>query len=399
MATSNIESCLDENTIQAFVEGLLGDDARGRAESHIDGCRDCRVLLGEAVRQIEHSVSDASDTREFSTQVDLERSAGEYEPRHAPGDMLGDIRVMRLLGRGGMGDVYLARDTKLGRKIALKVIRPSLARSEKALRKFQKEAQLTARLNHPNIVTIHGVGEHRGAPWLALEYVEGRSLRERIDELRAQQTAIEQTARGTVPKAGVGPAGAAEAARVALSIAQALAHAHNHDVFHLDLKPDNVLIGGDGRVRVVDFGLSKLAVGDEHKSAAGTPHYMAPEQWASEPHSRTDIWALGVTLYLLLSGQRPFDGDSINAIKALVCSDAPGAQCQQSRRRAGSDGQAGRRMPAEGSRRPAERTAGRRRVARDLGTGASTGGRRGQPVPRAHAVSRTGCALVLRTRQ
>src|SRR5262249_20861051 len=140
------------------------------------------------------------------------------------------------LGRGNMGEVYLARDTKLGRKVALKLINPRLLGSADARARFLFEAQATASCNHPHIVTIHAVGEHESAPYFALEYLEGQTLRDRLAEHPSVQGAL----------------------RMALAIADALREAHSKGILHRDLKPENVLVPRDGRLRVVDFGLAHL---------------------------------------------------------------------------------------------------------------------------------------------
>lgn len=218
------------------------------------------------------------------------------------GSIVDHYAVMRLLGQGGMGEVYLARDRRLGRKVALKVIRRERVGSATAVERFMNEARLTAKFSHPNIVTIHDVGEFNGTPYVALEYLQGQDLRERLLERRL-----------TVP----------EAARVGLAIAEALDEAHGHGVLHRDLKPGNIIIPRDGRVRVVDFGLAKSIDSDDHTEqpsetkgsegalesrAGGTPAYMAPEQWRHEPCTdRTDVWALGLLLFKMCSGRLPFD--------------------------------------------------------------------------------------------
>lgn len=200
----------------------------------------------------------------------------------APGSMVDHFKVLRLLGRGGMGTVYLCRDTVLGRKVALKVIRPEALGNQEARKRFMLEAQLTARLAHPHIVTLFGVGEHEGTPWVALEYLDGVTLKQRLLEERP---------------------GFRESLRIALPIAEALEAAHERGVLHRDLKPNNVLLARDGRPRVLDFGLAKLVstereasdllarTGEIERDAQeeledsrdtyvhGTPRYMSPEQW------------------------------------------------------------------------------------------------------------------------
>jgi len=232
----------------------------------------------------------------------------------AAGTMVDQFKVIRLLGRGGMGEVYLARDTGLGRKVALKVIHGSLIGSEKAETRFLFEARATARFNHPNIVTIYAVGTFRESPYVALEYLEGATLRERFAD---------------------GRPGPREAARLGAAVADALAEAHGAGILHRDLKPDNVIIPRDGRVRVLDFGLARVlpprrsrvaepgidvahateeqaaaleAAQGEDGKLAGTPAYMAPEQWCGNPGvEATDVWALGVLLHELITGVRPYE--------------------------------------------------------------------------------------------
>lgn len=232
----------------------------------------------------------------------------------APGTEVDHFKVIRLVGRGGMGEVYLARDTQLGRRVALKVIHADALGNETEVKRFLREAQITARFSHPHIVTIYSVGEHKGSPYLALEYLSGQSLRERLDEDRP---------------------GLRESLRLGLAIAEALCEAHRHGVLHRDLKPGNVLVPRDGRVRVLDFGLSRAVPAGEKtmperslleslsasdlanrsvlESAGGglkgTPAYMAPEQWAEQPGTAaTDVWALGLILYELAAGKHPFQG-------------------------------------------------------------------------------------------
>ncbi|MBW2454027.1 MAG: protein kinase [Deltaproteobacteria bacterium] len=233
---------------------------------------------------------------------------------------------MRLLGRGGMGEIYLARDTKLGRKVALKVVHPRLLGSEDAIERFKSEARITAKFDHPNIVSIYDVGDHQGRPYLTLAYLEGENLHERAKERRPSVQ---------------------ESIRFGLAIARALEEAHRHGILHRDLKPANVVIARDGRLRVLDFGLAKALpqrqgtlpargapegqresetpdtlTGDT--SGGGTPAYMAPEQWReAECSQATDIWALGVILFELLAGRRPYVADNVLDYAVVVSDAAP----------------------------------------------------------------------------
>jgi eukaryotic-like serine/threonine-protein kinase len=246
-------------------------------------------------------------------------------PSLARGTLIDHYRVVRLVGRGGMGEVYLARDTRLGRRVALKVVHRRRIGSSEAIARFLFEARTTARFSHPHIVAIHGVGEHEGQPYLALEYLEGRTLRARLRESRP-------TLR--------------EGARAGLAVAEALAEAHANGVLHRDLKPDNVFLPSDGRIRVVDFGLARVRSQDdggterwqgasaeydpeqrpeERAAVYGTPSYMAPELWFG--HNATgaaDVWALGMILHELFTDQHPYRKRGEGPPRAAeVCSPRP----------------------------------------------------------------------------
>ncbi len=232
-----------------------------------------------------------------TTQVDLHRPSVEtFESLQTPaiGLHIDHFRVLRQIGVGGMGRVLLARDTRLGRLVALKLIREDRLDGE-GIVALMAEARLTARVSHPNIVTIHHIGRWGKSPYLALEYISGTSLRERLVSSPPTQR---------------------EALRIALSIARALEAAHAARIVHCDLKPENVLLPSDGRLRVVDFGIGHVVEtmttgprepGQGH--VAGTPGYMAPEQWRGEtPSEAADLWAMGMILYEMLAGYRPFEG-------------------------------------------------------------------------------------------
>ena len=257
----------------------------------------------------------------------MSSSQEKGEPLFEPGSTVDQFRVIRLAGRGGMGDVYLARDTRLGRRVALKVVRSAGKGSQTAIQRFLHEARTTARFNHPHIVTVYASGVHQGHPYLALEYLDGQNLRERMG--------------------GEGPS-FRESLRTGLAISSALEEAHRHNVLHRDLKPENVLIPRDGRVRVVDFGLAEVVPGNDSippetlesldraltvlptsfasdgPGIEGTPAYMAPEQWRNqEITAATDIWALGVIIYELLVGCRPYQANDLVRLAAKVVGPEP----------------------------------------------------------------------------
>jgi TolB-like protein/Flp pilus assembly protein TadD len=209
-----------------------------------------------------------------------------------PGALFGRYELLREIGRGGFGVVWEARDRELGRSVAFKAVRPG---SQAGLReeRLLREAELAARLSHPNIVTLHDVGRSENGPYLVLELLRGQTLAERL---------------------GLGPLPVHEALRIGLELAKAVAHAHGQGVVHRDLKPGNVIIGDDGQVKVLDFGLAH-AFG-HRKAAGGTPAYMAPEQWRGAPEDeRTDVFALGVILYRMLAGELPFPDDGGKAVR------------------------------------------------------------------------------------
>jgi serine/threonine-protein kinase len=232
------------------------------------------------------------------------------------GRTLGHYVIREKLGTGGMGEVYLAEDTRLSRKIALKVLPPDLAANPDRRDRFYREARAVAALNHPNIVTLHSVEEADQVLFLTLELVEGETLREKID-------------RGPLPVDEVRTIGA--------QIGEGLSKAHSAGILHRDLKPHNVMITVDGRVKLLDFGLAKLlAPRTTDPDAAtmaretspgmtlGTAGYMAPEQaLGKNVDARADLFALGVVLYEMATGRSPFRGDTLAAFFDSLLHDAP----------------------------------------------------------------------------
>ncbi len=239
------------------------------------------------------------------------------------GSTLAHYRVTAKLGEGGMGEVYRATDTRLGREVAIKVLPAAFTADRERLARFDREAKVLASLNHPNIGSIHGLEESDGIRALVLELVEGPTLADRLSH---------------------GPLPLDEALAVGLQMAEALEYAHEHGVVHRDLKPANVKLTPDGKVKVLDFGLAKALAGDPSSLTAtqlaqsptithgatsdgvilGTAAYMAPEQAKGRPvDKRADIWGFGAVLYECLSGRRPFAGDSVPDTLAAVMRDAP----------------------------------------------------------------------------
>ncbi len=227
---------------------------------------------------------------------------------------IGPYEVLGLLGSGGMGEVHRARDPRLGREVAVKMLPAHLGSDHDRLRRFEQEARAAGALSHPNLLTVFDTGVHEGAPYIVFELLEGRTLRQAL---------------------GFGRLPTRKALDYAVQLAQGLAAAHDKGIVHRDLKPENVCVTKDGRVKILDFGLAKLrpaldtdhALGDETKSdltgpaaVLGTAGYMAPEQVRGRPSDhRADLFALGTVLYEMLAGRNPFRGDtSADTITAIL---------------------------------------------------------------------------------
>lgn len=223
---------------------------------------------------------------------------------------IGRYRVLERLGEGSSGDVYLAEDTIVHRKVALKLLRHRDA-DERQLRSFEREAACAGMLNHPNVVTLFDVGVEEDIRYIASEHVEGETLRHRLEH---------------------GPLPISEAVEVALGVAAALVAAHEAWIVHRDVKPENIMLRHDRRVKVLDFGVAKLAGGGDNTDPlrrgdklVGTLPYLSPEQVRGEEiiDSRSDIYSLGAVMYEMLSGMPPFTGPTpIDVLAAIVETEA-----------------------------------------------------------------------------
>jgi Tol biopolymer transport system component len=232
------------------------------------------------------------------------------------GTKLGPYEIISLVGAGGMGEVYRARDTRLGRDVAIKVLPEARANDADRLRRFEQEARTIATLNHPNILGIHDIGVHDGAPFLVSEFLEGVTLRDTLIS---------------------GPLPVRRAIEYALGIAQGLAAAHQKGIVHRDLKPENVFVTRDGRIKVLDFGLAKLVSPEDNDENAvtlanptlpgmvmGTVGYMSPEQVRGEPiDPRSDIFSFGAVLYEMLAGKRAFKQETSAETMTAILREEP----------------------------------------------------------------------------
>src|SRR5262249_51950590 len=242
-----------------------------------------------------------------------------HQKMMSPGTKLGRYEIRSKLGEGGMGEVYRARDTQLGRDVAIKVLPSTFSADQDRLRRFEQEACAASALNHPNILVVHDIAAHDGAPYVVSELLEGETLRKRI---------------------GGSPLGQRRAVDYALQIANGLAAAHEKGIIHRDLKPDNVFVTNDGRVKILDFGLAKLTQLDGNQSQTdvptrrvdtdpgvvmGTVGYISPEQLKGRPvDQRSDIFSFGAILYEMLAGRRAFHGESTaETMSAILKEDPP----------------------------------------------------------------------------
>jgi serine/threonine protein kinase len=326
--------CLDANTVQDLMAGGLDSTVRGEVVGHLDTCDDCRELLGVTARR-ELVDPTAHDPMTSSPELGatlaappppaLDRTQRDSTPalelKLSPGSTFGRYELVERLGAGAMGVVWRAHDPKLGRQVALKLLR---RRDELLTERLVREAQAMAQVNHPHVVAVYDVGTTDVSTYIAMELVEGQSL-------RAWQAAKPRT----IP----------EIVGAYVAAGRGLAAAHGAGIVHRDFKPDNVLVGGDDRVRVTDFGLAAArtsgiadsvghAVTDLDLTAGavlGTPAYMAPEQFQGrDVDPRTDQFNFCAALYEALYGERPFDGtryDELadNVIAGRVRSPKPGA--------------------------------------------------------------------------
>lgn len=299
-----VASLLDREQESAFLDRPAWEGRKSLLEDYDLLLGDAPLDIGGQLAQMEqepgHGVTSTAVTSVMGAPA---------PPRLGPGFRLGPYQLEALLGEGGMGQVYRARDTRLGRPVAIKVIRAERAQMPDFRIRFRREARATAALNHPHICTLYDVGEQDGASYLVMEYVEGQTLTARLRE---------------------GPLPLDQLLRRAIEASQALVAAHERGIVHRDLKPANLMLTQAG-VKVLDFGLAKFTGADASAIAAtgahtvlGTPAYMSPEQTRGEDlDARSDLFSLGCVLYEAATGVRPFRGSSLPEILREVVSGHP----------------------------------------------------------------------------
>ncbi len=291
------EACGGDQALRKEVESLLKSDEQAE-----------RFIETPAFKEASHFLAD-------------------HQPESMVGRAMGPYEIVALLGAGGMGEVYLAQDARLNRRVALKLLPACFTRDDERSRRFEQEARAASALNHPNIVTIYEIGQSDGTQFITTEFIDGVTLRSRITAGRIELS---------------------EALDIALQVASALAAAHQAGVVHRDIKPENVMLRRDGYVKVLDFGLAKHTVprgiptdtgsptAPEVKTSAGvvmgTTNYMSPEQARGlVVDQRTDIFSLGVVIYEMITGRLPFEGETNSDVIASILHHEPPPLARYSR--------------------------------------------------------------------
>jgi len=294
--------------IQELFHGALSLEPGARTAFLVEACTSDRELLNEVQSLI--SAHEQEGSFIDSPAVAAAELLAAQSESHL-GQIIGNYKILSLLGRGGMGEVYLAEDSKLGRKVALKLLPEEVTKNENRVRRFTLEAKAASALNHPNIVTVYEIGQTNSYEYIATEYIEGEALRTRLSTKRM---------------------GLREVLDIVIQIGGALSAAHAVGIIHRDIKPENIMLRPDGYVKILDFGVAKLttwrppgsqvppadtavstlvSANTEAGAVIGTIHYLSPEQARGQDvDQRTDIFSLGVMTYEMLAGHRPFVGKS-----------------------------------------------------------------------------------------
>src|SRR2546422_1925782 len=287
--------------VKRIFQSALERNPAERSAFLSEACADDPALRSE-VESLISSHNEAGDSIEAMAAEAATEMLADEQPGPILGKHIGHYEVLSLLGRGGMGEVFLAQDTSLGRKVALKLLRSDFTRIEERLRRFQQEARAASALNHPNILTIHEIGHDGSLHFMATEYVEGETLRQHLSRARLTM---------------------GQTLDVAVQVASALAAAHQAGIVHRDIKPENIMVRQDGIVKVLDFGIAKLGqvmsptidtqattklmVQTEPGRVMGTVAYMSPEQARGEEiDARSDLFSFGGGIYEMATGDPSF---------------------------------------------------------------------------------------------
>ncbi len=312
--------CPTQDRLKSFYRGEIADEQSDELVSHLSECSDCQASLNQSddgqdwlIEQLRKADEDSQLDREAACELGILKALGAFavtdalerkrvdekgDPRDLP-VAIGDYEILRVLGTGGMGRVYLARHGKLGKLVAVKVLASHRLADHRALQRFESEMRVIGRLSHPNIVTAHDARDIDGKAVLVTEYIDGMDLGQLV--LRS------------------GPLPIAEACEIIRQISEALAYTSEQGFVHRDIKPSNIMLSQSGDVKLLDLGLARLPAGDEERAeitgtgqTMGTADYISPEQITDcrQVDVRSDIYSLGATFYKLLSGRAPFADDS-----------------------------------------------------------------------------------------
>ncbi len=300
--------------IDELFHATLACAPEQRSEFLANNCAGDDTLRRE-VESLLSSLEGADDFIEAPAGDVAAELLGTHKPAFEPGQQIENYRIVRQLGSGGMGEVYLAEDIRLNRKVALKLLPPHFTVNPDRVRRFDREARAASALNHPNIVTIYEIRQSGSTHFIATEFVDGKTLRQMMNEK---------------------PLKLSEILNVAMQVADALSGAHAAGIVHRDIKPDNIMIHRQGYVKVLDFGLAKLNEDQATNSdlerptllqsnpglVMGTVQYMSPEQARGKKvDARADIWSLGVVVYELLAGRVPFEGETPSHVMVALMED------------------------------------------------------------------------------
>jgi serine/threonine protein kinase/Tfp pilus assembly protein PilF len=306
--------------IESLFHESLAEPAESRADFLEERCGNDLELRAEVQSLLESEAEPLDFIAQPVIKAAHEFSNGSASLRVSPGEVIDHYEVISFIGAGGMGQVYLAQDVLLRRRVAVKILAPALVNNERGLRRFEKEARAASALNHPNILTIYEFGQFHGLYFIASEYVEGPTLRQTLEEKRLAPLA---------------------AIDIALQIGKALEASHASGIVHRDIKPENIMIRRDGLVKVLDFGIVKLIEPGASQSnypgalassvsisqaglVIGSARYMSPEQARGlEVDARSDIFSLGAVLYEMIAGKAAFDGETISDVIAEILKGTP----------------------------------------------------------------------------